>query len=89
MKDSQKINIRLGAMLKGWKNFVTQPQVSEKTAKMRALICGQCPHAKKGMLLTFVKDSLKEIEGHYCAACGCPLSAKLRSDDTCPEGKWE
>lgn len=89
MKGSQKINIRLSSLLQGWKNFISRPEVSETTAKMRALICEQCPKAKRGKLLTFIKDSLEEIEGHYCAACGCPLSAKLRSDTTCPEGKWE
>lgn len=89
MKGSQKINIRLAIMLGGWKNFIVKQEVSETTAKMRALVCEQCPNARRGKLLTFVKDSLKEIEGYYCTACGCPLSAKLRSDTTCPEGKWE
>ncbi len=89
MKNNQDITKRIGNILKGWKNFASKTEITEATAKMRALVCGQCPNAKEGMLLTFMNDSLKEIKGHYCAACGCPLSAKLRSDDTCPEGKWE
>lgn len=89
MGSNQKINIRLATMLGGWKNFIVKQEVSEATAKMRAFICEQCPKAKRGKLLTFIKDCLEEIEGYYCTACGCPLSAKLRSDDTCPEGKWE
>jgi hypothetical protein len=29
------------------------------------------------------------VQGAYCNACGCPLSAKVRSNDICPEHKWQ
>lgn len=67
-------------ILSGWKNYLNKSEVSEGIAKQRATICATCEHNKKGMILTFIKDSLKEIEGHYCNDCGgCPLSAKVRT----------
>jgi TPP-dependent indolepyruvate ferredoxin oxidoreductase alpha subunit len=75
-------------ILSGWKNFLHKTEVTEAVAARRATICAACPHAKEGKLLTFIKDRLKEIEGAYCTACGCPLSAKVRSNDICPKHKW-
>lgn len=81
------MNIKV--ILEGWKNFIDKSEVTEKVAEGRAAICGQCPLAKQGKLLTFVNDSLTEIQGAYCGACKCPLSAKVRSSDICPNGKWK
>jgi len=78
----------LNHILNGWKNYIDKSEVTENIAKQRAAICVTCPHAKHGKLLAFVKDSLKEVQGHYCALCHCPLSAKVRSTDICPENKW-
>jgi hypothetical protein len=75
-------------ILTGWKNYLSRTEVTETIARQRAVICAFCPQLKQGRLLTFINDSLKEIEGTYCAACGCPLSAKVRSNDICPENKW-
>jgi hypothetical protein len=79
----------LKEILSGWKNYLSKSEVTETTARQRAAICAACPHAKQGKLLTFVKDTLKEVQGAYCNACGCPLSAKVRSNDICPEHKWQ
>ena len=75
-------------ILKGWKNFISKSDVIEKVAKERAAVCASCPYAKQGKLLTFVKDTLEEVQGAYCDKCGCPLSAKGRSSDICPLDKW-
>lgn len=75
-------------ILTGWKNYLDKSEVTEAAAKQRAAICVSCPHAKHGKLLAFVKDTLKEVEGNYCGKCSCPLSAKIRSNDSCPENKW-
>ncbi len=75
-------------ILTGWKNYLRKSEVTEAVAKERAALCAVCPHAKHGKLLTFVKDTLKEVEGAYCNQCGCPLSAKVRSNDICPINKW-
>lgn len=77
------------AILTGWKNFIDKSEVVEEKAKERAAICAACPYAKQGKLLTFVKDTLKEVQGAYCEKCGCPLSAKIRSIDICPIDKWQ
>lgn len=78
----------ISEILSGWKNFLNKSEVAETIAKERAAICAACPHAAQGKVLAFVKDSLKEIQGAYCKACGCPLSAKVRSNDICPKHKW-
>ena len=75
-------------ILSGWKNYVDKSEVTENLARQRATICASCPHAKQGKLLAFIKDRLTEIEGAYCNICKCPLSAKVRSNDICPENKW-
>jgi hypothetical protein len=75
-------------ILSGWKNFLSQPEVTETTATARAEICATCPSLRHGTLLAFIKDRLTEIEGAYCNVCKCPLSAKVRSNDICPENKW-
>ncbi|MFL9836955.1 hypothetical protein ABS768_05555 [Flavobacterium sp. ST-75] len=78
----------LNEILSGWKNFIQKSKVTENTARKRAAMCALCPHATKGKLLVFIKDNLKEIQGTYCNICKCPLSAKVRSNDICPENKW-
>lgn len=75
-------------ILSGWKNYLDKTAVTETVAKQRATLCASCPHAKQGKLLAFIKDRLTEIEGAYCNICKCPLSAKVRSNDICPENKW-
>jgi len=78
----------LDHILNGWKNYIDKSEVTENIAEKRAAVCAACPHSRQGKLLAFIKDSLKEIEGTYCKICSCPLSAKVRSNDICPENKW-
>ena len=81
--------MQISNILNGWQNFIAKSEVSEKLAKERAAECSQCPHAKKGKLLAFIKDDLKEIEGYYCDLCKCPLSAKVRSqNENCEDKLW-
>lgn len=80
--------IDINLILQGWGNYLDKSEVIEAQAQFRADICSECHKAKKGKVLTFVKDNLKEIEGYYCDECKCPLSAKIRSNDKCPLGKW-
>lgn len=76
-------------ILDGWENFVNQKEVSEKMARQRAEYCKNCINLKKGGLLSFVNDDIKEIQGFYCNLCKCPLSAKLRSKNSnCPINKF-
>lgn len=80
--------MNLNNILQGWQNYMDKSEVIEDVAKERAEICAKCPDAKHGKLLQFVKDELKEIQGHYCDVCKCPLSSKIRSNDKCPLDKW-
>lgn len=80
--------MNINNILTGWKNFIDKSEVVEEIAQQRAAICAACPFAKQAVLLAFIKDSLKEVEGAYCTECGCPLSAKIRSKEICPKQKW-
>lgn len=44
----------------------------ETLAAQRLAVCLGCPRYHNGV----------------CGACGCPLAAKVRSLDRCPDGKW-
>ena len=77
----------ISTILKAWSNVIIKDDAIEQEAKRRAKICASCPLAKQGKILTFVKDSLKEVEGFYCGECKCPLTAKIRSEDICR--KWK
>jgi hypothetical protein len=81
--------MQISNILNGWQNFLAKSEVTESLAEHRAVNCLVCPYLKKGKLLAFIKDDLKEIEGHYCDLCKCPLSAKIRSEkETCPLNEW-
>jgi hypothetical protein len=81
--------MKIKNVLNGWENFLDKSEVTEDLAKQRAKECVKCPKAKHGLLTAFINDDLKEIEGHYCDICKCPLSAKLRSEnENCPINKW-
>ena len=74
-------------IIKAWRNVIVKDPTIEEEAKRRASICSGCSFAKKGKILTFVKDELKEVEGLYCGECKCPLTAKIRSENICQ--KWK
>ena len=81
--------IKIKNILNGWGNFIEKSEVTETLAESRAKICATCFECKEGKLLALIKDDLKEVEGHYCALCYCPISAKIRSiNERCPLSKW-
>lgn len=80
---------KLSNILNGWRNFVDKSEVTEAIAEKRAEICMKCNECKDGKLLALIKDDLKEIQGHYCGLCYCPISTKIRSElETCPKDLW-
>lgn len=82
--------INIANILNGWKNYVFKNKDIEELAKQRAVICANCDFSKKGSYQQLMPDySLKNVKGYKCNKCGCPLSAKLRSEkETCPINKW-
>lgn len=82
--------IKLFNIIHGWKNYVIKNPATELQAEKRAKICAECPHSSQLMLLeVMVRDEIKEIQGHQCNECGCPLSMKVRSkEESCPIDKW-
>ncbi len=77
----KKIEIILKAWVKVYKGFTTEQH------KSRAEICKKCPSAKYKTYLDFVNDELEDVKGFVCTDCGCPLVAKIRSEEKCD--KWE
>ena len=57
--------------------------------RRRSAICKACPMSEHRKFLNLVGDELIQTKGMICKMCVCPLSAKIRSDDGCPLGKWE
>jgi predicted PP-loop superfamily ATPase len=83
------MELHFSKILNGWKNYIDKSEVVEKVAEQRAEICGRCPFAEEKLLLIFVKDNFKEVEGMACNRCECPLSMKIRSiNEKCPENLW-
>lgn len=59
-----------------------------KDHKRRMDICNKCSLAVYKKYTDFVDDELKSVKGFVCGGCGCPLIAKIRSDEDCPLKKW-
>lgn len=74
-------------IIQGWKAYLKNEK--RGLAKNRAKVCKVCEHAIVGTYEKIMKDEIKEIKGLKCKVCGCPLSTKLRSEDSkCPKNKW-
>lgn len=80
----------LSEIVNGWKNYIVDDPTSNELALERGLHCSDCEFKTFGKMLVMFKDySMNDIEGFYCKKCGCPLSAKLRSERSkCPINKW-
>lgn len=74
----------------GFSYLVVPDSEVEKKAKERANVCSGCKFAKySGKMNVFVADNKTvKVRGMYCSVCTCSLSAKVRSNDACPIGKW-
>ena len=73
-------------IIKAWSEVLKGTTTDEH--RRRSAICKTCPMAQHRKFLNLVGDELTETKGMICKMCGCPLSAKIRSDETCPLGKW-
>lgn len=76
--------IKTLTIIKAWMTLFKG--ITNEEHKRRAIICETCPQRKYSKFLDFVNDELKEVKGFICNDCGCPLSAKIRSNDKC--NKW-
>jgi hypothetical protein len=86
----KKTKIKYSHIVEGFMNHKFPNDKMEDLAKTRAAICSRCPFAKHSKVVktVLVDNRTKEISGMYCDICGCSLSAKVRSKDWCPKGKW-
>lgn len=66
-------------MVKEWIKVVKGSQTPDE--RRRAEICSVCPHRTKAKFLQFIKSEIEEVQGHYCSKCGCPLVAKIKTED--------
>lgn len=90
IKRKDKPDVVIANILDGFSHLAFPDKDVEKLAIKRASICAQCPFASKTSKYSVVVDNrTKEIQGMACDACGCNLSAKVRSvREYCPKGKW-
>jgi hypothetical protein len=81
---------KVADILSGYKGYFIMDLEVEEVAKERAGFCAECEHAKEGLHSVIVPDMrIKEISGHYCGLCYCPLPAIVRSKGyKCKAGKW-
>lgn len=82
---------KVNDIINGWKNYlIGEDKVVKEEAKRRAHICSECPKSKFGIHTAVLPDfEIKEIQGHYCGECLCPLSPAVRSKNyQCPLSKW-
>lgn len=81
--------MKIENIISGWTNYIIPDPLVNEEAKKRAAVCAGCPFAKEGTFTALLRDGIKDIEGLYCSACTCPLSAKVRSKrEKCPKNKW-
>ena len=78
--------VQISKIVKAWIK-VFEGSVTEEH-KRRAFICHGCEFAKHNKYLDFINDDMEEVKGMICSVCKCPLIAKIRSEDSCPENKW-
>lgn len=91
---------RFNEIVNGWKNYIFPNERIEALAKERAEICSNCPlntnntcdsnkvGAVESDFMYKAKDEFRQ-KGELHFGCGCPLSAKTRSEITqCPLNKW-
>lgn len=76
---------KLTEIINGWKGYLKKDPLT-KEQLTRAIICSQCPFAKK----SFLPDDQEQLDGMGCSKCLCPLPTKIRSNESeCPMGYWE
>lgn len=82
-------------ILEGWAKYKGLMKISiseEKIVEDRAATCAACPHIQESNMIAYLMEDnkLKEIQGHKCGLCGCPLSTKVRSTTSkCPDKRWK
>lgn len=72
-----------------WGNYITNNTEGVELGKKRIGYCSNCSYAKPDKILSIIPDNeFPSIQGKKCSKCNCPLSAKIRSKDYCPDNKW-
>ena len=80
---------KLQSILTGWRGYLWETPEIKFIAECRAVSCAKCEHAVSGLIVQFMEDDVKEIEGMKCNLCDCPLSTLLRSPkEKCKANKW-
>lgn len=74
--------------ISGWGNVIKG--LTTDIHKNRAKSCDKCPLKKESIIKQFLPDfsGTEEVNGMVCEPCGCPLQAKIRSEEKLCE-KWE
>lgn len=79
---------KLTSIISGWSSLATGSK--KELAVKRAEVCADCDYSVKSKIVNVINDEVVELRGLVCDKCGCPLSAKVRSEsEQCPLGKWK
>ena len=78
--------VQIFKIAKAWAKVLSQEK--NEDVIIRGKICGGCDKKQFSQFLDFIDDEIKEVKGFVCGECGCPLVAKIRSNDKCPLNKW-
>lgn len=81
-------NLDLAAFKQGKKNY--ENGLLQELASERAKICAACDQCEDEPIDDLrVSDTIKEIDGKMCGACGCSLPYLLRQETkSCKLNKW-
>jgi len=87
----KKTSVVFEDIVAGFTNYAFPSEQVERLARTRAEICAGCPFVKYNGAINTISsgETITQVKGMYCDACGCGLSAKIRSPKNfCPKGKW-
>lgn len=63
-------------IVSSWASLMRATKEQEERAVKRTEVCHSCELLKKS------------IAGDVCGKCGCPIRAKVFSDNGCPDMRW-
>lgn len=65
-------------MIVEWLKVIKKEKPTKEELR-RADICNDCEFKTYSKYLDFIDSEVVEVKGYYCAACSCPLTAKVKT----------
>lgn len=74
-------------IINSWISVIKKEEPTQEELR-RANVCNGCEFKKYSRYLKSIKGKVKELNGYLCNDCGCPLIAKVKNNNKCPQNKW-